>query len=526
MDAISAPKRYDLDDDGVVVIIGSGAGGGTLAHELTRRGVEVVLLEAGKHLTAEDFVNDEWGGYEMLSWLDKRTASGSWRVAKDHPEAPSWHCQVVGGTTTHWSGCCYRLIQDEMRARSVYGEIPGTSLIDWPITLEELEPYYDLAETKMGVTGTNGLPPLPPNNNFKVMYWGAKRIGFDVSTGRHAINSVDYDGRPATIQDGFTITGDKTGSRWSTLNVEIPRALATGKLDLRPQSRAVQIEHDAAGKASGVVYVDGNGVRQRQKARAVVLAGNCVESPRLLLHSASGRFPDGLANGWGHVGRHYLRHVIQTVWSVFDKPVNMHRGEIMTGLVRDFVRHDPARGFAGGYYVELNSMGLPTTAAFLEPGWWGRDFVSVIEQYSHMAGMLLSGEDMPQPGNRVTLTDELDAFGVPVANIHYDDHPNDLRLRSHGYKTMTAIHKAAGATRTIEAPAYPASHNLGSNRMAARAEDGVLDGNGRTHEVPNLFVADGSSFATGGACNPTLTIVALAIRQADFIAGQMAKGEL
>ncbi len=313
-----------------------------------------------------------------------------------------------------------------MRARSVYGEIPGTSLIDWPITLEELEPYYDLAEAKMGVTGTNGLPPLPPNNNFKVMYWGAKRLGFDVSTGRHAINSVDYDGRPATIQDGFTITGDKTGSRWSTLNVEIPRALATGKLELRPQSRAVQIEHDAAGNASGVVYVDGNGVRQRQKARAVVLAGNCVESPRLLLHSASGRFPDGLANGWGHVGRHYLRHVIQTVWSVFDKPVNMHRGEIMTGLVRDFVRHDPARGFAGGYYVELNSMGLPTTAAFLEPGWWGRDFVSVIEQYSHMAGMLLSGEDMPQPGNRVTLTDELDAFGVPVANIHYDDHPNDL----------------------------------------------------------------------------------------------------
>ncbi len=141
-----------------------------------------------------------------------------------------------------------------MRARSVYGEIPGTSLIDWPIALEELEPYYDLAEAKMKVTGTNGLPPLPPNNNFKVMYWGAKRLGFDVSTGRHAINSVAYDGRPATIQDGFTITGDKTGSRWSTLNVEIPRALATGKLELRPQSRAVQIEHDEAGNASGVVY--------------------------------------------------------------------------------------------------------------------------------------------------------------------------------------------------------------------------------------------------------------------------------
>lgn len=518
--------QYELDDSGVVVIVGSGAGGGTLAHELTKRGVKVVLLEAGKHLTPDDFVNDEWGGYEMLSWLDKRTASGTWRAAKDHPFSPSWSCQVVGGTTSHWSACCYRFIEDEFRAKTLYGELPGTSLIDWPFTVADIEPYYELAEAKMGVTRTNGLPGLPANNNFKVMYAGAKALGLNISTGRHAINSIPYDGRPATIQDGFTITGDKTGSRWSTLNVEIPRALATGKLELRPQSRVTFIEHDDAGKASAVVYVDAAGVTHRQKARAVVVAGNCVESSRLLLHSKSARFPDGLANGWGHVGRHYLRHIIQTVWSIFDKPVHMHRGEIMAGMIDDYVRHDPARGFAGGYYIEMNSMGLPTTAAFLEPGWWGRDFVSVIEQYRNMAGIFMSGEDMPQPGNRITLTDELDAFGVPVANIHYDDHPNDLKLRSHGYKTLSAIHAAAGAKRSIEAPSYPASHNLGSNRMAAKAEDGVLDSNGRAWEVPNLFISDGSTFSTGGACNPTLTIVALAIRQADFMAKQMAAGEL
>ncbi|GLK86475.1 GMC family oxidoreductase [Ancylobacter defluvii] len=518
--------KYDLDDSGVVVIVGSGAGGGTLAHELVKRGVEVVLLEAGKHLTADDFVNDEWAGYEMLSWLDKRTASGTWRAAKDHPTAPSWSCQVVGGTTTHWSACCYRFIEDEFRAKTLYGEIPGTSLIDWPFTVADIAPYYELAEAKMGVTRTNGLPGLPANNNFKVMYAGGSKLGYNVSTGRHAINSIPYDGRPATIQDGFTITGDKTGARWSTLAVEIPRALATGKLELRPQSRVTFIEHDAAGKASAVVYVDAAGVTHRQKARAVVLAGNCIETSRLLLHSKSGRFTDGLANGYGHVGRHYLRHIIQTVWSIFDKPVYMHRGEIMGGMIDDFVRHDPARGFAGGYYIEMNSMGLPTTAAFLDPGWWGRDFVSVIEQYRNMAGIFMSGEDMPQPGNRVTLGDELDAFGVPVANLHYDDHPNDLKLRVHGYKTLSAIHAAAGAKRSIEAPSYPASHNLGSNRMAAKAEDGVLDGNGRAWEVPNLFIADGSTFSTGGACNPTLTIVALAIRQAEFMAGRMAAGEL
>jgi choline dehydrogenase-like flavoprotein len=197
----------------------------------------------------------------------------------------------------------------------------------------------------------------------------------------------------------------------------------------------------------------------------------------------------------------------------------MYRGELMGGLVADFASHDPARGFAGGYYIELNAMGLPTTAAFLDPGWWGRDFAAVIEQYANMAGIFMTGEDMPQPGNRVTLTSELDKFGVPVANLHYDDHPNDLLMRNHGYKTLTAIHKAAGAKRCIEAPAYPASHNLGSNRMSARPEDGVVNRHGQTHEIPNLFIADGSAFASGGACNPTLTITALAIRQADFIAG-------
>jgi choline dehydrogenase-like flavoprotein len=515
--------RHRLDDDDLVVIIGSGAGGGTLAHELCRRGVRVVLLEAGPHLGPADFVNDDWAGYEMLSWLEKRTASGNWRAARDHPTAPVWHCKVVGGTTTHWSGCCYRMTRDEMRARTVYGDIPGASLIDWPIALAELEPYYDLAERKMGVTGTNGLPPLPANNNFKIMYTGAKRLGLEaVSTGRHAINSLPYDGRPATIQDGFSISGDKHGARWSTLNVEIPRALDTGRLDLRPSCRAVLIEHDDAGRASAVVYVDAEGVRRRQRARIVAVAGNCVESSRLLLHSKSARFPDGLANGWGHVGRHYLRHVVQTVWSIFDKPVHMYRGEMMAGYIGDFARHAPARGFAGGYYIELNAMGLPTTAAFLDPGWWGRDFAGVIEQYANMAGMFMTGEDMPQPGNRVTLSDsEVDRFGVPVADIHYDEHPNDLRIRNHGYRTMSAIHQAAGAFRSIESPAYPASHNLGSNRMSARPEDGVVDGWGRAHEVPNLFVSDGSQFATGGACNPTLTIVALAIRQADFIAANI-----
>ncbi|MEL6267358.1 MAG: GMC family oxidoreductase [Pseudomonadota bacterium] len=519
--------QHELSDDGVVVIIGSGAGGGVLAHELCRRGVDVVLLEAGPHLAPDDFVNDDWAAYEQLSWLDRRTASGGWRVARDHPDAPVWHCSVVGGTTTHWSGCCPRLQAHELRARTVYGDIPGASLIDWPFELAEIEPWYDLAEEKLGVTRTGDRPGLPANNNFKVMYHGARALGFDsVTTGRHAINSAPFDGRPATDLSGFTVQGDKTMAKWSTLYVEIPRALATGRLDLRPESRAVRIEHGEDGRASAVVYADREGVEHRQKARAVVLAANCVESSRLLLHSTSALFPGGLANGWGHVGRHYLRHIIATVWSVFDKPVRMYRGETMGGLVTEMAVNDPSRGFVGGYYIELNAMGLPATAAFVDPGWWGRDFAAFMEAYTHVAGLFITGEDMPQPDNRLTLGEEVDRFGVPLANLHYDDHPNDIRLRNHGYKTMVAMHRAVGARRSVEAPPYPASHNLGSNRMSAAPEDGVVDGDGRAHEVDNLYIADGSRFASGGAANPTLTIVALAMRQADHMAGRMAAGTL
>jgi len=486
------------------------------------------LLESGPHLTPDDFVNDEWAAHQQLSWLDRRTASGGWRVAEDHPDDPVWHCEVVGGTTTHWSGCCLRLQPHEMRAATTYGSVPGASLIDWPISFADLEPWYELAETKMGVTRTGGRPGLPANNNFKVMYHGAKAIGLDsVNTGRHAINSEPFDGRPATDHSGFTVQGDKTQSKWSTLYVEIPKALKTGKLELRAQCRALRVEHDAAGRASGVLYADKNGAQHFQKARVVVLAANCVESSRLLLNSHSGLFPQGLANGWGHVGRHYLRHIIATVWSVFPEPVRMYRGETMAGLATEMAAHDPARGFVGGYYIELNAMGLPATAAFVDPGWWGRDFACFMEHYAHVAGLFITGEDMPQPDNRVTLDgDQTDRFGVPIANLHYDDHANDVRLRNHGYKKLSAMHQAVGALRTIEAPPYPASHNLGSNRMSAKPEDGVLDAHGRAHEMANLFIADGSQFASGGAGNPTLTIVALAMRQAEYMAALMSAGEL
>ncbi len=523
-----AMAKYNLTDDSVVVIVGSGAGGGTLANELCQKSVPVVLLEAGKQESHDTFVNDEWASFAQLAWLDKRTTSGTWRIARDFPNLPAWICKTVGGTTTHWAGASLRFQEHEFRIRSTYSDIQGANLLDWPLTLAELEPYYAKAEDKMGVTRTNGIPGLPGNNNFKVLYTGARRVGYkEVHTGRMAINSEPRGDRPSCQQIGFCFQGCKSEAKWSTLNTEIPAALETGKLELRPESQVIQIQHDAAGKVTGVLYASGDGQQHVQKARVVCVAGNSIESPRLLLNSASSKFPDGIANSSGQVGRNYMRHVTGSVYAAFDKPVHMFRGTTMAGIIRDESGHRPERGFAGGYEMETLSLGLPFMGAFLDPGSWGKDFAHKMEQYPNMAGMWIVGEDMPRETNRVTLhSTEKDKFGMPIPNVHFDDHPNDIAMRSHAYRQGIAVYKAAGAREVYETPPYPSTHNLGTNRMSANARDGVVNKWGQTWDVKNLFVSDGSQFTTGASENPTLTIVTLAIRQADFIADQMSKREI
>jgi choline dehydrogenase-like flavoprotein len=519
---------YDLNDDKVVVVIGSGAGGGTLGTELALKGIDTVILEAGGRHEIEDFVNDEWASFTQISWLDKRTTSGSWRVARDFAGLPAWIVKAVGGSTVHWAGASLRLQEHEFRTRTAYGEVAGANLLDWPVTLAEMEPWYAKAEDRMGVTRTNGIPGLPGNNNFKIMKAGADKVGYkECSTGRMAINPQPRNGRGGCQQIGFCFQGCKSGAKWSTLYAEIPRGEDTGKLEVRPNSQVLKIEHDAKGKVTGVVYADKDGKEVRQKARAVCVAGNSIESPRLLLNSASSMFPNGLANSSGQVGKNYMRHMTGSVYGIFENPVHMYRGTTMAGIIQDEAKNDPGRGFVGGYEFETLSLGLPFMAAFLDPGAWGREFTSALDRYDHMAGMWIVGEDMPQEKNAVTLhASEKDKYGLPVPNVHFDDHPNDVAMRGHAYKQGGAVYDAVGATRTFPTPPYPSTHNLGTNRMSEKPKDGVVNKFGQTHDIPNLFVSDGSQFTTGGAENPTLTIVALALRQADHIAERMKKGEL
>ena len=524
-----ASVTYDHDDDSVVVIIGSGAGGGTLANELAQKGIDVVLLEAGGRLKLTDFVNDEFGALEQMSWLDKRTCSGDAGFVKNAPTFPTWLCKTVGGSTVHWVGNSIRLQEREFAPRTTYGDIPGANLIDWPITLDEMLPYYDKAEDKMGVTGRHGIPHLPKSNNAKVFFRAAKRMGFEkVSTSYLAINSEPRDGRNACDQIGFCMQGCRSGAKWSTLYTEIPKAEATGRCEVRAESMALRIEHNDAGRISGVLYADKAGNQHLQKARAVCVAGNSLETPRILFNSATSRFPDGLANSSGQLGKNYMRNCHGMVFGEFDKPVNMYRGPVGAGLIEDLGGNEPdSRGFVGGIWIGLVSVGMPYFANMLDPKGWGREKTEGLEGYERMAGVWFCGDDLPQERNHVRLNTEVkDQFGLPVAHVHVEMHENERRMENFGLRTCEEMMRAGGARRTISEAQPGSAHNIGTCRMSEKPAEGVVNKWGQAHDIPNLFVSDGSQFTHINTGNPTLTIVTLAIRQADAIAEKMRGNEI
>ena len=508
-------RTFDTSDDTVVVVIGSGAGGGTLSNELAQKGIDVVCLEAGNRLALSDIENDPGLMIGRMGWNDERIG------------APVWLCKTVGGTTMRWTAIALRMQAHEFRPLSTYGRLADTSLIDWPLTLEELAPYYDRAERKMGVTGTNGLPPAFENSNYKVLRAGGRRIGYrEITTERSAINPVAYDGRPACRQIGFCISGCRIGAKWSTLYTEVPKAEATGHFELRTGAMAVRIRHDDTGRVTGVVYADADGNLHEQKARAVAVAGNVVETTRLLRNSSSSRFPDGLGNSAGQLGRHYMRHTTSLVYARMPGQVNFHKGPRICGLIMDERHHRADRDFAGGYYIQTAATS-PDDFATRIPG-WGRVMADHMEHYNHMAGIFISGEDPPQASNRITLhADREDQYGLPVPVLDYTMHDNSLKMQAHANARSTEIFESLGGTVLDKTEGVALGcHNMGVARMSDKPADGVTNRWGQVHDIPNLFVSDGSVFTSSAAANPTLTITALAIRQADHIGERMMRREL
>jgi len=513
--------RFEAGDDSVVVVIGSGAGGATVSHELAAAGVGVVCLEAGSPVV--EILPDAAAMFPRLTWLDRRIGSGDLL-----PDFPVWSGKNVGGTTLHWTASALRLPEQQFTATRYLGGLADCSVIDWPIPHADMQKWYAAAEKSMGVSGTNNWPRLPDSNHWRVLQEGAKRLGLvGAEKSTMAINSVAQDGRPACAQLGFCVSGCPINAKWTAANTPIAKALQTSHFELRDQCFVLRVEHDASGLADSVVYVDRDGVMRRQKARVVCMAANSIDTARILLNSESAAFPQGLANKSGHVGRHYIKHVFGIVTAIMPQPVHFNRGTQNLGGVTDFIADNPDRSFAGGFKFEQVTFDPATLANLSRPGMWGADYAAELGQYDHYAALLVMGEDPSQASNRVTLhPDEKDQYGMPVPVVHYVDHENSRAMRESGLAKARQLYESLGSERVYFGPPPPATHNMGTCRMAASIDDGVCDAWGRTFDVPNLFISDGSQFASSGTSNPTLTIVALAMRQADYLRQQLAASYL
>jgi choline dehydrogenase-like flavoprotein len=434
-----------------VVIIGAGASGAAAAKVLTERGLRVVALERGPWRTKESFGGDELANVNRYNlWpdpiLNPRT------VRQDAAEEPTVELfcpvpQMVGGGTVHWQGWLPRFTPNDFRLHSIVGDLEGTSLVDWPISYEDLEPYYTKVEWAFGVSGRAGAnryegprskdypcPPMPQSRYAEKFHAGCRELGWNSFPTPQAALSQPFGGRPATVVSAFAQQhGDPTGTRSSALNVFVPQAVATGRYDLRPDSYVRELEVDENGRVSAAVYEDLEGRVLRQTADVFVLACGAVESARLLLLSRSKRFPGGLANGSDMVGRNVTFHEYSAAVGTFDDPVYAWAGGgYVSASSFQFYEHDDSRGFVGGGHIAAAGVGIPLPINWGLPGrpTWGAEAKQVDrEHFNRSMAVAMVVHDMPQHENRIDLDDTVvDAWGLPVARVTLRTHPNDLAM--------------------------------------------------------------------------------------------------
>ena len=538
-------KKFATDTAVDFIVIGSGPAGGSVARELTREGFDVLVLEQGSAFGPEDMEHDEIGAFVTGRWTNQEaTQPQTYRKTVDDVAKKRQYvsyARAVGGTTFHFTGNYWRFRPIDFHEYSVRGGVPGAAMADWPITYEELEPYYSAVEHAVGVSGeasnNPGEPmrsrpyPLPPINVHGpgvLLEVGAKKLGWSSKAAPMAILSRPYKGRQPCHNCGFCLAfpcewGAKSGSNYTM----IPEALASGRCELRTNSYVRKIQTDDTGRVTGVIYFDKDRKEVFQKAKAVVLSANGSETPRLLLMSTSKRFPDGLANSSGMVGRHFMFNGGATSMGEFPHEIHAHKGPVVTRITHELYELDPKLGLygGGGYDFRLSVPALMRTMSMPADGpQWGSDFkkrmrsffLNSLDSYGHTTSL-------PVETNSVSLDPELkDAWGLPAMRITYKEHEQDLKLYKYFQERGRDLLTAAGAIRITDEPIKdePGStvHLLGTARMGNDPKSSVVDRYNRAHDVKNLFIVDGSSFVTSGRGQPTMTIQALAFRAADHIA--------
>jgi choline dehydrogenase-like flavoprotein len=540
-----ASKTYKTSETVDFIVVGSGASGGIMARELARAGMSVVVMEQGPRMAPGDFEHDELK-YRQLSGITNNPTTNPQTFRRDASQTavqpngrnPLTYARIVGGSSAHFNANFWRLHEVDFIEGSKYGGIEGASLVDWPITYAELEPYYTMVEWEVGVSGLAGaspfdpprskpypMPPLPVKSSGVLFERGARKLGLHPFPAPMAINSVLYKNRSPCVQcglcGGFACeVAAKSSSVWTV----IPEAEDTGMCEVRPDSYVFRIGVNGAGRATGVHYYDRDRVEQFQNASAVVVCANGAETPKLLLNSATEAFPDGLANSSGKVGRYLMFNKGGGAQARFEHPLNEYKGANVTRILHDFYDSDPARGFYGGGGFDARSGGPLTWGQSVPEGTptWGPGFKEYLESYTYWMNCSGHGTSLAQESNRVDIDPELkDDWGVPAIRVTYRDHPDDVKHANWLVARAVEIMDAAGATQVVPGEVGEASggvHLLGTCRMGNDPATSVIDKYHRTHDVRNLFLCDGSSMVTSGRGQPTQTIEALAFRAGEHIA--------
>ena len=525
------PSSDELVD---VVVVGAGASGAAFTWSLAREGFSVLCLEQGGWTNPSQYPSTEQD-WELHRQTDFNPDPNFRGMPEDYPVNDSdspispLMYNAVGGSTIHWSAHFPRFHPSDFRTRTLDGV--GD---DWPITYDDLEPHFDTNDRLMGVAGMIGdtayppksdrqTPPIPLGGVGQTMARGFDRMGWHWWPSDSAILTSPYDGRAACNNCGPCDIGCSRRAKASTDVTYWPKALVLG-VQLKTHCRVREITLNDRGLADGVIYYDPDGEVHEQKASAVVMACNGIGTPRLLLNSQSSKFPDGLANSTGLVGKNLMFHPYAMVTGVFEELLEGYKGPMGASIIsQHFYETDLSRGFVRGYAFQVVRSPGPVGTAHGGIGGrripWGSDHHAALkERLGRTITIAVIGEDLPEPHNTVTLDPVLtDSDGIPAPKIDYTLSENSRKMLDHGMRTANDALHAAGAHRVTANPLLqPAGwHLLGTARMGDDPTTSVVKKSGQTHDVPNLFVIDGSVFVTAGAVNPTSTIQAVALYMAD-----------